>query len=161
MIPMTILGRQPRPVPPPTNAPEMAPAKKPTTIHPMKFISSTVRFSHGRELDLSRFDTGGVESGRTPQQLSAYLFSDRGIYRPGETVHLGVITRSADWEASLTGLPIDRITGGTYTGVAATWARNATEAVSFIVELGPTLSPDEAATHAAAVLDVATIVAVE
>ncbi len=63
--------------------------------------------SHGRELDLSRFDTGGVESGRTPQQLSAYLFSDRGIYRPGETVHLGVITRSADWEASLTGLPID------------------------------------------------------
>ena len=63
--------------------------------------------SRGRELDLSRFDTGGVESGRTPQQLSAYLFSDRGIYRPGETVHLGVITRSADWEASLTGLPID------------------------------------------------------
>lgn len=63
--------------------------------------------SRGRELDLTRFDTGGVESSRTPQQLSAYLFSDRGIYRPGETVHLGVITRSADWEASITGLPID------------------------------------------------------
>ena len=40
MIPMTMLGRQPRPVAPPTSAPEIAPAKKPTTIHPMKFISS-------------------------------------------------------------------------------------------------------------------------
>ena len=41
------------------------------------------------------------------QQLSAYLFSDRGIYRPGETTHLGVITRTADWKASLAGLPLD------------------------------------------------------
>ena len=42
MIPMTILGRQPRPVPPPTRAPEIAPAKKPTTIHPMKISSMGV-----------------------------------------------------------------------------------------------------------------------
>src|SRR6478736_1195476 len=45
-IPMTMLGRQPRPVPPPTRAPEIAPAKKPTTIHPMKFISSMWRVLH-------------------------------------------------------------------------------------------------------------------
>jgi len=57
--------------------------------------------------------------------------------------------------AELTGLPIERITGGTYTGVAATWARNATRAVSFIVELGATLAPEEADAHAAAVLDIA------
>ena len=62
--------------------------------------------SNGRELDLSRFDTGGVESARSAQQLSTYLFSDRGIYRPGETTHLGVITRTADWKASLAGLPL-------------------------------------------------------
>ena len=62
--------------------------------------------SNGRELELSRFDTGGVESARSAQQLSTYLFSDRGIYRPGETTHLGVITRTADWKASLTGLPL-------------------------------------------------------
>ncbi len=62
--------------------------------------------SNGRELDLSRFDTGGVESARSAQQLSTYLFSDRGIYRPGETTHLGVITRTADWNASLAGLPL-------------------------------------------------------
>src|SRR5262249_22129215 len=60
-----------------------------------------------RSLDLSRFDTGGVENAESAQQLSTYLFSDRGIYRPGETTHLGVITRTADWKSSLTGLPID------------------------------------------------------
>lgn len=58
--------------------------------------------------------------------------------------------------AELTGLPVVSITGGTYTGVAATWARNAiTPGVAFIVELGPTLSGAEADTHAAAVLTVA------
>lgn len=62
--------------------------------------------SNGRELNLSRFDIGGVESATSPQQLSSYLFSDRGIYRPGETTYLGVITRTADWKASLAGLPL-------------------------------------------------------
>ena len=60
----------------------------------------------GRELSLSRFDTGGVENAASAQQLSAYIFSDRGIYRPGETAHLGVITRTADWKSSLAGLPL-------------------------------------------------------
>ena len=59
------------------------------------------------ELDLSRFDTGGVENAKSAQQLSAYLFSDRGIYRPGETTHLGLITRTADWKSSLAGLPLE------------------------------------------------------
>ncbi|HEY7172668.1 MAG TPA: MG2 domain-containing protein [Vicinamibacterales bacterium] len=63
--------------------------------------------SGGRELNFSRFDTGGVENAKSRQQLSAYLFSDRGIYRPGETAHLGIITRTGDWKASLSGLPID------------------------------------------------------
>ncbi len=61
----------------------------------------------GRNLDLSRFETGGVENATSPQQLSAYLFTDRGIYRPGETTHLGMITRTADWKSSLTGLSVD------------------------------------------------------
>jgi uncharacterized protein YfaS (alpha-2-macroglobulin family) len=62
--------------------------------------------SNGRQLNLSRFDTGGVENATSAQQLSAYLFSDRGIYRPGETTHLGLVTRTADWKALLTGLPL-------------------------------------------------------
>ena len=58
--------------------------------------------------------------------------------------------------AELTGLPLVSITGGTYTGVAATWARRTIEpGVAFIVELGATLSPAEAAMHAQAVLTVA------
>jgi alpha-2-macroglobulin len=61
----------------------------------------------GRELDLSRFDTGGVENAESSEELSTYVFSDRGIYRPGETTHLGLVTRTADWKSSLTGLPID------------------------------------------------------
>jgi hypothetical protein len=61
----------------------------------------------GRNLDLSRFETGGVENATSAQQLSAYLFTDRGIYRPGETTHVGMITRTADWKSSLTGLSVD------------------------------------------------------
>jgi protein MpaA len=60
--------------------------------------------------------------------------------------------------AQLTGLPMGEITGGTYTGIAATWARNQfrpDDGVAFIVELGPTLSPVEAITHADAVRTIA------
>lgn len=60
--------------------------------------------------------------------------------------------------AELTGLPVGEITGGIYTGIAATWARRTLEplgSVAFIVELGPTMSPEEASSHAAAVLTIA------
>jgi protein MpaA len=63
--------------------------------------------------------------------------------------------------AELTGLPMASVSGGTYTGVAAQWARhqladNAPQpGVAFIVELGATLSHAEALTHAEAVLTVA------
>lgn len=58
--------------------------------------------------------------------------------------------------AEMTGLPLETVTGGTYTGVAATWVRKTVpDAMSFIIELGPSLSTPEAAIHAAAVLEVA------
>lgn len=63
--------------------------------------------------------------------------------------------------AEMVGLPMESVTGGTYTGVAATWARNeladneGQPGIAFIVELGDTLSPEEADTHAAAVLTIA------
>jgi uncharacterized protein YfaS (alpha-2-macroglobulin family) len=59
-----------------------------------------------RSLEVSRFDVGGVLNAESAQQLTSYLFSDRGIYRPGETAHLGMITRSADWRSTLTGVPL-------------------------------------------------------
>jgi protein MpaA len=59
--------------------------------------------------------------------------------------------------AELTGLPLVAVTGGTYTGTASQWSRvaGAQDNVGFTVELGPTLSAAEAATHAAAVLSLA------
>ena len=58
--------------------------------------------------------------------------------------------------SELSGVPLLSISGGTYTGVAATWARKSLQGgVAFIVELGATLSDAEAARHAAAVLTVA------
>lgn len=61
--------------------------------------------------------------------------------------------------AELTGLAYEAVTGGTYTGVAATWVRQTVpSAMSFIIELGPTLSASEAEVHAAAVLDISTMV---
>ena len=63
--------------------------------------------TEGRDLNFSRFDTGGVENENSPQQVSVYMFTDRGIYRPSETTHLGLIARTADWKSSLAGLPIE------------------------------------------------------
>ena len=50
-----------------------------------------------RSLDVSRFDVGGIANARSADQLSAYLFSDRGIYRPGDTFHIGMIVKAATW----------------------------------------------------------------
>jgi protein MpaA len=61
--------------------------------------------------------------------------------------------------AELTGLPYEAVTGGIYTGVAATWVRlTIPDAMSFIIELGPTLSAEEAVVHANAVLAIAQMV---
>jgi protein MpaA len=62
--------------------------------------------------------------------------------------------------AELTGLPVLRVTGGTYTGVAATWQRQTfPDSIAFIVELGDVLPTDDARRHAAAVLDIAQLIA--
>ncbi|HEY4368220.1 MAG TPA: alpha-2-macroglobulin [Steroidobacteraceae bacterium] len=60
----------------------------------------------GRSLDLSRFEIGGVESNADRGALAAYLFSDRGIYRPGEEIHAAAIVRSQDWNRKFEGVPL-------------------------------------------------------
>ncbi len=63
--------------------------------------------------------------------------------------------------AELTGLPYETVSGvgSVYTGVAATWTRRTLpDAMSFIVELGPTLPADEVDVHANAVLAIAQMV---
>lgn len=59
-----------------------------------------------RELDLSRFDIGGVSNSADSGRLSAFLFSDRGIYRPGDEIRVGAIVKAQDWAKSLAGVPL-------------------------------------------------------
>ena len=40
---------------------------------------------------------GGIRSALQPGRLSAYLFSDRGIYRPGEEIRAGLVVKAQDW----------------------------------------------------------------
>lgn len=62
---------------------------------------------YSRQLDLSRFDVGGIDNEVNPDTLTAYLFSDRGMYRPGENVHVGAIVRTQNWKASLNRMPVE------------------------------------------------------
>jgi uncharacterized protein YfaS (alpha-2-macroglobulin family) len=60
----------------------------------------------GRSLDLSRFDIGGVESAAERTALSAYIFSDRGIYRPGEEIRAGALVRNQEWTGRMSDVPL-------------------------------------------------------
>ncbi len=60
-----------------------------------------------RLLDVSRFDVGGDSTRGRERELSAYLFSDRGLYRPGEAFHVGFLVRSTVWGQDLTGVPLE------------------------------------------------------
>lgn len=57
-----------------------------------------------RLVDYSRFPTQGQVS--APDNVNAYVFSQRGIYRPGETLFFGVAVRRGDWNALPPGLPL-------------------------------------------------------
>ncbi|MCL2872709.1 MAG: alpha-2-macroglobulin [Betaproteobacteria bacterium] len=61
---------------------------------------------NSRNLNYSRFDVGGAVNATEAKQLSAYLFSDRGIYRPGEEIRVGMIVRPTDWAQSVAGIPL-------------------------------------------------------
>ncbi len=57
-----------------------------------------------RRLNYSKFNTSGIYSNSS--NLNAYMFTDRGIYRPGEKVNIGMIVKSSDWKTSLEDLPL-------------------------------------------------------
>jgi alpha-2-macroglobulin len=62
-----------------------------------------------RQLELSRFDVGGEVNAADAGMLKGYVFSDRGLYRPGDTVNLGMIVRAAEWSRALAGVPLELI----------------------------------------------------
>jgi uncharacterized protein YfaS (alpha-2-macroglobulin family) len=61
----------------------------------------------GRILDYSSFDVGGIQGASNPDTLRAFLFSDRGIYRPGDEARIGLVIKSGDWAAKLGGTPLE------------------------------------------------------
>ena len=86
--------------------------------------------------------------------LGIWYHQDLNIISPGT----GIDGKLRARYSQLSGIPLKRITGGTYTGVAATWQRSTiANAHAFVVELGPTLSPTQAGLNARAVLDVAVL----
>jgi uncharacterized protein YfaS (alpha-2-macroglobulin family) len=60
-----------------------------------------------RTLDISRFDVGGLRAAGVPNQMTAYVFSDRGIYRPGDTMHIAMMVKAGNWGTSLRDLPLE------------------------------------------------------
>jgi uncharacterized protein YfaS (alpha-2-macroglobulin family) len=74
-----------------------------STGHDVSFIPYN---NSDRQLNFSRYDIGGVYNNPDQQTLSAYLFSDSGIYRPGETAHIGIIVKQAYARPQPQGLPL-------------------------------------------------------
>ncbi|BCU76156.1 alpha-2-macroglobulin [Luteolibacter sp. LG18] len=67
-----------------------------------------LRRSQLQSMDFSRFDTEGVLASRQ-KAVEGFVFTERGIYRPGDMVNGGVLVRRRDWSPVLEGLPV-RIT---------------------------------------------------
>lgn len=60
---------------------------------------------YARKLNYSRFDVGGNRL--SDQGINAYLFSQRGMYRPGESLHFGYLVKQGQWGSTeLAGLPL-------------------------------------------------------
>lgn len=59
-----------------------------------------------RQLNFSRFDIGGIYNNPDQHSLSAYLFTDRGMYRPGDTAQIGMIIKQPYAAPQAPGLPL-------------------------------------------------------
>lgn len=62
-----------------------------------------------RQINLSRFDIGGVSSKYiNKESLNAFVFSDRGIYRPGETVNIAMAVKNFDF-SNIENIPLELV----------------------------------------------------
>jgi hypothetical protein len=59
-----------------------------------------------RQLNFSRFDIEGVDN-VLPENLDAFIFTERGVYRPGDDMHIGVVVKQRNWNGQIEGLPIE------------------------------------------------------
>src|SRR5205807_1920475 len=59
-----------------------------------------------RVLNFSRFEIEGAQN-IAPEGLDAFVFTERGVYRPGDEIHIGLVVKQRSWGGNLTGLPIE------------------------------------------------------
>ncbi len=60
-----------------------------------------------RQLNYTRFDVDGAyQYGNSINKINAYVFSDRGMYRPGDQVHLAMIVKNTFAQDQKAGLPL-------------------------------------------------------
>jgi len=65
-----------------------------------------------RQINLSKFDIGGVIPARNGgDSLNAYLFTDRGIYRPGEEINVGMIVKKFNF-SNIQNIPLEIVIRG-------------------------------------------------
>ena len=67
---------------------------------------------HSRQINYSKFEVGGIRPQKLGgDNLTGYVFSDRGIYRPGETVNVGFIVKKEDL-GNIAGIPLELVIRG-------------------------------------------------
>src|SRR5437764_15454007 len=59
-----------------------------------------------RQLNFSRFDIDGVDN-VLPENLDAFIFTERGVYRPGDEIHIAFAIKQRNWQGNLKGLPLE------------------------------------------------------
>jgi len=59
-----------------------------------------------RELDFSRFEVDGIQS-VSGAELAAFVFTERGVYRPGDEMHIAFCVKQRNWGGNLEGLPVE------------------------------------------------------
>ena len=59
-----------------------------------------------RVLNFSRFEIEGAQN-LPPEGLDAFVFTERGVYRPGDEIHIGVVVKQRSWGGNLKGLPVE------------------------------------------------------
>lgn len=61
----------------------------------------------GRTLDYSNYDVGGEYGATDPNKITAFMFSDRGMYRPGDQIHFAFMAKAGDWNINLANMTLE------------------------------------------------------
>jgi uncharacterized protein YfaS (alpha-2-macroglobulin family) len=69
-------------------------------------VSFMAYMREDRQLNFSRFEIDGVDN-VLPENLDAFVFTERGVYRPGDEIHVGLSVKQRNWRGNLKGLPLE------------------------------------------------------